>query len=327
MGSIAALSIVVAAALLLTSAAEAQSIEERYSAPGPFAVEHITTPPCDREGNLCDLYVPRSDEGERAEFPVISWGNGTDKTPSPPGKYEFLLRHLASWGFIVVATRDGATGSGETVLDAARFAGRAGSDAGSPIFGKVAAGPMGAAGHSQGASGAANAMLKSRGAVQTAVLFHLPQQAFCDPAPSCLSTADLTAARSGSLFYVSGSKDFIISPDWLPGGGGKLNSLRAYYEATPSGLVKAKAILNGGDHNDLLGRPDCPGGQFGCSAGVSGYLGYPTAWLVWRLNGDDLAGAFSQGGELQRSRNWAGVRTNVRTGSPRGAEAPILEEP
>lgn len=293
-------------ALLLAFAIPPQTgpIERAYSAPGPSAVSHLVTDgPCDREGNRCDVYYPATD----GPAPLITWGNGTDATPSPPRKYAFFLRHLASWGFVVVATRDGATGPGDTVLDAANHVLAASRDPDSPLFHRVDPEAVAAAGHSQGASGAANAMLASDGVVRTAVLFHIPQQAFCNPPESCLRTETLRAARDGAIFYVTGSRDFIISPDrqlW----GDKLNSVTAYYEATP--LPKTKGVIDGGDHNDLLGRPDCPSGQMGCRQGVEHYLGYPTAWLTWRLGGDEAAGAaFQPDGELSHAPQWKSVRT------------------
>jgi hypothetical protein len=286
-----------------------QLVEERFSRPGPWEVRHwISEQPCDREGNLCDVYYPVMKAGLKA--PLVSWGNGTDETPSPRGKYEFLLRHLASWGFVIVATQDGSTGSGETIGQATAFALAVSQDEGSPLYDRVDPLRIATAGHSQGASGAANAMLNSGGAIQTTLLFHIPQQAFCHPPASCLRTEDLRAARSGAFFYVTGSRDFIISPDgqlW----GDQLNSLNSYYEATPVG-PKVKAVIEGADHNDLQGRPDCPPRVMGCAQGVRRYLGFPTAWLAWRLRGDADAGqAFRRDGELIRADGWTSVRTDI----------------
>lgn len=58
-----------------------------------------------------------------------------------------FLRHLASWGFIVVAPRDTNTGSGESVLAALEtLKSREGS---LPFAGQVDTSVVGALGHSQ----------------------------------------------------------------------------------------------------------------------------------------------------------------------------------
>lgn len=302
-------------ALLVLAApapAAARQADERYAAAGPWEVEQTTTGPCDRKRDLCDVFYPRNLGRDGARHALIAWGNGTDKTPSPSDKYAFLLRHLASWGFVVVASRDGSAGSGETILDAVDHMRRADSDPGGPFHGKLDLTRIGVAGHSQGASGAANAMLASGGAVGTALLLHIPQQAFCSAPQTCLAAPALSTARSGSFFYVSGTRDFVISPDrqW---GGSRLNSLATYYGATPEALPKVKAVIVGADHNDVTGRPSCPPRMMGCKQGAAAYLSYPTAWLMWRL-WDDPAGPsiFGQGGALASDARWKSVTTNVR---------------
>ncbi|MBU1516808.1 MAG: alpha/beta hydrolase [Alphaproteobacteria bacterium] len=294
-------------------AAPGGPIEAKYEKPGPMRVAKLMTRgPCDRRGNACEIFYPADLGPEGTPHPVITWANGTDKTPSPAGKYDFMLTHLASWGFVVVATRDGTTGVGDTVLDAATYLLAQGRDPASPFYRRLDAARVGAAGHSQGASGAANAMLHSRGAIRTAVMLHLPQQAFCKPADNCLLTRDLEGARAGSVFYVSGTSDFIISPDDQLGGA-KLNSLNAYYRHTPDRLPKVKALVRGGNHNDVTGRPGCPPGMGACGQGAQAYLGYPTAWLMWRLQGAaDARGAFVAGGELFRAPRWTRAVGNIR---------------
>jgi hypothetical protein len=90
-----------------------------------------------------------------------------------------------------------------------------------------------------------------------------------------------------------------------------LNSNTSFYNATPAGLTKAKAILKGGAHDDITGDPTC---VLLCSNGVYGYLGYPTAWLMWQLQGAaDGPDAFRQpDGEIFRETvNWQGMISNV----------------
>ncbi|MEA2615541.1 MAG: hypothetical protein QOE72_1324, partial [Chloroflexota bacterium] len=174
---------------------------------------------------------------------------------------------------------------------------------------------VGSIGHSQGAAGALNAMLKSGGSIRTAVPIELPGQVWCllSLGLRCMDTRNLT---SGAVFFVNGSADTLISPStqplpwWLVG----LQSNSAYDEATPSSVTKVWATLNGPDHNDVQGQPDCASAAKPCVDGVYGYLGYPTAWMMDQLQGDAYAHqAFVNGtGEIfGETMNWSNQTSNI----------------
>jgi hypothetical protein len=292
------------------------SIERKYYADGPARPLRFSSEKCDRRGHVCDVWYP-SDIAQGRPRAVVLWANGTSDAPVEPKVYDYLLAHLATWGFVVIATRDPKTGYGDTVLDSLDHLKRLSGDGTSPLYHRIDVGRVGVAGHSQGATGAINAMLKSNGAVKTSVAFQLPRQIWCSPADLCVKTEDLKAAKRGSIFYVGGTFDVIISPDRQLFGG-KLNSLTAYYDATPDGILKAKALVELANHNDILGKPSCAtaeqgGGPLTCTLGVYGYLGLPTAWLAWQLQGAGEAGAAfrSRTGELFSARAWSGQKSNV----------------
>jgi hypothetical protein len=313
------------AAIAFAGAASAQDarvaptsgVERKYFADGPSGVQRMTSPEaCDRKGHVCDMWYPSDIQSGRPRA-VVLWANGTADAPVEPKVYDYLLTHLASWGFVVVATRDPGTGYGDTVLDSVDYLKKEAGRPGSPLYQRVDLDKVGVGGHSQGATGAINAMLKSQGRVRTAVAFQLPRQLWCNPADLCVVTKDLKAAKSGSIFYVGGTLDIIISPDRQLGGE-KLNSLTAYYDATPDTLTKAKGLVRLANHNDLVGKPDCRSAAISvspltCTLGVWGYLGLPTAWLAWQLQGSNEAGAaFRKGkGEFFSARAWSGQVSNV----------------
>jgi hypothetical protein len=94
------------------------SIEKKYPAPGPHAVTvALSYKCCDHRGNRYDLYYP-ANLAAGSPHPIITWGNSTGRVSSGAS---YLLRHLASWGFVVVATRDRFTADGTTIVDAANF--------------------------------------------------------------------------------------------------------------------------------------------------------------------------------------------------------------
>ncbi|MBB5911495.1 hypothetical protein BJY24_000362 [Nocardia transvalensis] len=279
-------------------------VETVFAQRGPLAV---TARPgfgcCDSTGAAYDVWYPTDLGVAGVRHPIITWGNGTDAVPR---QYAYLLEHLASWGFVVIATENRNTGTGADITAAARYLIDSSADPASVFHNRLNTDAVGAIGHSQGASGALNALANSGGLVKTAVPLELPAQAFCNDSTRCSDSRRLT---SGSVLYVNGGEDALISPSnpppWQPAG---LQSNRAYYDATPPSVTKAWGTLVRANHNDPQGQPGCAQASFPCTTGVQGYLGYPTAWLVGQLWGEGFArGAFTPGsGEFyQPNPNWA----------------------
>jgi hypothetical protein len=288
------------------------AIELKYYANGPWAVTStIGAGCCDTTGHKFDLWYPTNLGANGFRHPIVTWGNGTSATPS---QYAYLLSHLASWGFVVIASESPTTGTGQEILDAANYAVARNSDPSSIFFGVLATSRIGAAGHSQGASGVINAMMKSNGAITTTIPIELPAQMWCATnTPTCADTRNLTG---GSMFLVNGTADGVISPSTqlLPWQTAGLQSNAAYYDAAPASVAKVWGTLIGPNHNDVQGQPDCAAASSPCVNGVYGYLGYPTAWLMDRLQGDTYAhGAFITGtGELfHETTNWSNQASNI----------------
>jgi hypothetical protein len=298
-----------------------QPIELKYFDDGPWEVSVTQVADCVSKVIVantlvlplqCEIYHPTelgSDPGVPVssgfKHPIVVWGNGTGAML--PGAYSYWLAHLASWGFVVIRTSDPTAGNGQTLLDSMDYLIARNGDPASVYYDKLDTDHIGAAGHSQGAAGAINAMNTSNGQIRAALAIHLPFNFAC--VLPCVDEQKLIGATAGSIFYVSGTLD-PISPDTqlLPG---PLNSNMAFYSATPAALTKVKAILKGGAHDDVTGKPTC---TLLCSNGVYGYLGYPTAWLMWRLrDAADGRDAFkSPDGEIfQETQNWQGVASNV----------------
>ncbi|MFI6999440.1 hypothetical protein [Nocardia sp. NPDC050175] len=278
-----------------------QGVESKYFQPGPAAVtEQLGFGCCDSTGAKFDVWYP-TDLGA-GRHPIVVWGDGTSAVP---GQYAYLLRHLASWGFVVIGTENQSTGSGADIRKSLDYLLAQGDDPASVFYGKLDKDAVGAMGHSQGASGVLNALRDSGGVIKTAVPLELPAQHFCSTSTTCADTRSLT---TGSVFLVNGSSDGLISPSQqlVPWQAEGLQSNQAYYEATPANLPKAWGTLNGPNHNDVQGQPDCAAASAPCTTGVYGYLGYPTAWLMAQLQGDATArDAFRTGGEFfTPSPNW-----------------------
>jgi hypothetical protein len=285
------------------------TIEKKYYAAGPWAV---TVSPgsacCDSLHNKFDLYYPTNLGANQFLHPILTWGNGSFGKSSDCA---YLLTHMASWGFVVIATADQFTGPGQTILDAAKYLVQANGDSNSVFFHKLQVGQIGAFGTSQGAGGAINALVKSGGSIKTVIPIELPAHIWCTQGPSCPDTMNVT---SGSIFFIDGSSDILISPPTQTPQTSGEQSIAAYYDAVPGGVNKLKGTLIGPNHNDVTGQPDCQTAVAPCVNGVFGYLGYPTAWFMDRLQGDGYAhGAFVSGtGEIfSQTGNWEFVASNI----------------
>jgi hypothetical protein len=287
----------------------AGAIEQKYYATGPWSVTvSLGGSCCDSAGNKFDLYYPTQLGQNGFKHPILTWGNGTNATSK---LYTYFLKHMASWGFVVIATQDMNTGPGQTVLDGATFLRGANNDPHSPFYQKLNVNEIGAFGHSQGTGGALNALIKSAGLIKTVIAIEIPAQVWCSSGANCADTSKMT---SGSIFLIDGSADGIISPETQPSWVAGQQSVEAYYNAAPNNVVKLKGSLKGPNHNDVQGQPDCSSVLIGCVNGVYGYLGYPTAWLMFQLQGDNYArGAFvSPSGEMfSETKNWELVASNI----------------
>ena len=128
---------------LLASSALAQTGTQtlsRFTARGPHAVRTMSV-----TGYTIFLPNPLP-----SGSPTLTWGNGTGGSPS---SYSGLLNQWASWGFIVVASTSGSTGTGSQMVQGITVIQNGGFGASSYV---------GTAGHSQGGSGTVNAARDSR---------------------------------------------------------------------------------------------------------------------------------------------------------------------
>jgi len=292
-------------------------IEQKFYAPGPFAVTSaMGIGCCDSTGSKFDVWYPTDLGRDDERHPVVTFGSGWLSTPD---RYDYFLRHLASWGFVVVASESNDTGSGRQILDAARWMLRRDDAPGSPFRDRLDTRAVGTVGHSEGAGGALNAMRMSDGLISAAVTVALPPRLYCLTTPA--NCADPRAITGGGIFMINGSRDALISPSYLPVPSAVLGpqSMSAYYDATSDSVAKVWATLDGADHSDLQGQPSCAGAHGACANGVYGFLGYPTAFLRYRLaHDDDARAAFVNGtGELFReTTNWSNQHSNIPAEQP-----------
>lgn len=120
----------------------------------------------DYKVELYTLYHPKNMvEGQL--YPVLSWANGTC---AKTNGYDKLLTHVASHGFIVIATNSRYTGSGKFQLRGLDYIEAENAREGSPLYKHVDTAKVGLFGHSQGGGSTGAASGDPR--VKSSVLMH-----------------------------------------------------------------------------------------------------------------------------------------------------------
>ncbi len=228
------------------------AIGDKYAASGPYtaATTSITG---------FTIYYPRQMDGGH---PIITWGNGTS---APTVTYSSFLRHLSSWGFVVIATNSTMTGSGDEMMEGVDYLIRQNRTPGSTFYGKLDTQKIATTGHSQGGYGAINAASES--IVKTTVPIA--------PGPGNIGDVDCP------IFLIAGSEDDIVQASMV-------RSL-IYLRAKAPTIF---GIAEGMGHLDFMGD-------------MGNARGYITAWFMYQLKGDTNAGqAFVGSCELCSDSDW-----------------------
>jgi pimeloyl-ACP methyl ester carboxylesterase len=184
---------------------EAVALECSASAPnyppavdGDFATAgtfETTMLPNTGPGGLFTVYRPALLGEDGLTHPIITWGNGTGAVPA---FYAALLTHLASHGFVVVASNSSSTGSGEAMLEGVAWIIAENVRDGSDYFGMLATDRVGASGHSQGGGGTVAA------GADPSVTCTAPIAPWMGATPA--SVEDL----QGPMFTIAGSFDALV---------------------------------------------------------------------------------------------------------------------
>jgi hypothetical protein len=277
----------------------ANTIEARYMVPptSPWAVSWVDgngIGSCSRTvapNSAFTLIHPTALGAFGIDHPVVVWGNGTSSEANPTCFYQEWLRLLASWGFVVVAVNSGQPGSGVLQQIAAQAIADENANPSSVFHQKLDMAHVAAAGHSQGAVGAINAVHDAADSVFASVLLmSMPDRedlnaynAVCQPSTGCIDVdipaAGETNALDAPIFFARGTGNHNSPPcddfysdktaaDWYP----SMASGAPYAAATvrvnqPSPVPSCTLLDIPYPHLDL----------------TNGY-GYMNAWLVYTLN-------------------------------------------
>ncbi|MFC9786568.1 hypothetical protein [Rhodococcus sp. NPDC127528] len=220
------------------------------------------------------FFYPDNPASVGRPLPLVVWGNGSGAVPS---FYAPLLRHLASYGFVVAASASPMPAFGVSMNLSLIQADLANTDPASPLFGRIDTTRIAAVGHSAGGQGALNMAANPRVTSTLAI----------QPGPLTLPPL----VRSQTL-VVGGDRDWIVPWFLWP-------QLDFYGNPNPTYL----AVGRGVGHFDTLDH-DPSGPLWGIS----------TAWLLYTLRGDPDAGRFFVGENwlLPQDPDFSLVKRNAR---------------
>lgn len=253
-------------------------IEKQYTPLGPYKVANLKKKVRDREWKAYEVFYPENIGTLEGRLPVVLMANGTG---TPVSKYREVLRHLASWGFIVGGNEEDNSRSGEGVIATLHYIEACDEDPESPLKGHVDRENIGVAGHSQGGVGAIHAATNFPESRQFRAIFTASATSlfWADDGPlgkewgydvSGLETPIFMTAGTGA--WDAGKTD---DPQAKEGQGiAPLWSLKKTFGTIPDSTPKVVARRTGKDHGDMLRAADA----------------YMTAWFVYYLKHDEGAG-------------------------------------
>ena len=260
------------------------ALESKYQATGPESVKMVEFPSDDATIGKIVIVYPESLETTDVKWPVVNIGNPSNTDAD--GMME-LLRHLASWGYIVIDNMDKQTGTGASVsktLDA--FLSVSGQD-GNLFHGKVDTDKIAIAGYSQGACAVALAATQypNAGLYKAVYLCSCPQpQLGINFKWGEYHFADFKAP----VLTFAGTGDWdskIIAP---------FEVFTQTFDEIPEGVPAVQARRSGKDHEQMGGEGDP----------------YMTAWFEYWLKNDQEAGKVFIGEEAELLHNdrWQDVK-------------------
>lgn len=235
-----------------------------------------------------EIFYPK-DINNMGKLPVVVFVNGTGAVGS---KYKALQKHMASWGFITIATEEENAWNGFSAEMCVRFLELADvyeDEKNENILkGHIDMDRIGITGHSQGGIGVINALTEQRHAsiYKAAVLL---SSAETEMAKALLWDSDSSKINTNTLMFSStGKTDSAISP---------LEGISKTYESITDNVSKIMARRNDCDHGEMLYYAD----------------GYVTAWFMYYLQNDEEAGkVFAKNGELANNSLYQDVQTNIQ---------------
>ncbi len=249
-------------------------IEKKYLSMGEHKVFSFTVKREDSLKKILIFYPSDLKETDRT-WPVVIYSNGTGQKGS---QYKNLYRHLASWGFIVMANDDPESYSGLPAEKTITYILEENSRESSIFFRKVDTENIGTYGHSQGGAAVFNTITAQAHSsmYKTAVSLSPTHEELADALNWHYDLSKVTVP----VFIITGTSGEFEIETVIP-----YEKLISMYEKLS--VPKAMARKTGATHADTPSVAD----------------GYVTAWFMWQLQGDQEAGSAFAGEDPELMKN------------------------
>ena len=273
----------------------AGEIEKKYTAMGDKKVTKKEYPSEDSSIGKFVVWYPEDISKSDHKYPVVLWANGTG---SKSNTYTAFMKHLASWGFIVVGNDDENTRTGESLNAGIDLLMTENESELSALYQKVDLDNIGIGGHSQGGCAVYNMAVNQPHADAIKTVYAVSATSsyitagFKDgweydiskvkvPTFMTAGTGSFDAGTATSKDQVNDDEKKItqgICPLW---------SLEENFSLLPENVDKVYARKTGIDHGNSYLEFD----------------GYMTAWFRYWLAGDEDAGKAFFGNNPEISSN------------------------
>ncbi|MFD1888412.1 poly(ethylene terephthalate) hydrolase family protein [Paenibacillus wenxiniae] len=259
-----------------TTVKTAGPLEAKYMANGSHKVSYFESYAM-MSFEKYEIFYPSDITNIQKSLPVVVFVNGTGIKGS---KYTALQKHMASWGFITIATEEEYAWNGFSAEMSVRFLEKLNNSKqfdhkDNVFYHKINVKNIGITGHSQGGYGVVNAITVQKHAASYKAAVILSSD----------------ASFSGNDFMWAADSTLIKTPSLIIGSTGKFDSavaslenLQGLYSSIKEGTTKVLARRNDADHGQMLYYAD----------------GYVTAWFMYYLqhNEEATAAFFTKDAEI-----------------------------
>ena len=264
-------------------------IEAKYLAMGSHEVSYFESAAF-MSFEKYEIYYPADIAEIDGALPVVVYVNGTGTVAS---RYPALQKHMASWGFITIATEETNSWYGFSSEMSVRYLEMINeqeklNDKENPFYHKIDLNNIGITGQSQGGFGVVNAATNHRHADNYRAAVILSCNAQTNEAMQWEADATLMTVPT-LIMGTTGTLDAAIANP---------ETLMLLYSQIPDSVDKVLAFRNDGDHSESLYHMD----------------GYVTAWFMYYLQNDQgAAGAFmGESAEIRSNAFYQDIESNIK---------------
>lgn len=267
-------------------------LERLYTGRGKYELSKLVFDETDDAMGSIYVWMPQSEAP--SPRPIIIIVNGSNAIAS---RCEPFFERLASWGFVVVGNDDPMAGHGDSTSRMLDFLLAAAEDAEHSLYGLIDISKIGIAGYSQGGAGALRAATEFANSSHYTTLF------------TCSAASQLLSQNLGWAYdpaKVQIPYFMVAGTGMSDAGDGKnggwvgvtpLASLEENYLAMPDDIDRVMSRRIGAEHEDMMACSDA----------------YLTAWMLYRLYGDEQAAKVFVGdtAEIRHNELWQDVKSNM----------------